>query len=208
MADREPGNRDLLSEWRRVLDAAVSSAAGVGRAEIPREVLGALRRQLELGEAVLERERRLAGWLAAPVDTVFDLLEETALILRRQSEALESAGRALEETAGLFRRQAEMFERSIGTLRQPAELAKAAAGLERRPTRGGAAGGTATKTPPEPAPAPRAGAGSDRTPSTRGGAAPKSGTKRAAKPGSKPAAKATAKPRSTTSRAKKSQRPS
>jgi hypothetical protein len=44
---------------------------------------------------------------------------------------LEAAGRALEETARLVRTQAELFEQTVDTLRQPAELAKAAAGLER-----------------------------------------------------------------------------
>ena len=45
---------------------------------------------------------------------------------------LEAAGRALEETARLVRTRAELFERTIGALRQPADLARAAAGLERR----------------------------------------------------------------------------
>ena len=52
--------------------------------------------------------------------------------LRRQAEALESAGRALEETAALMKRQAELFEGTIARLREPAEIAKTVAGLERR----------------------------------------------------------------------------
>lgn len=91
---------------------------------------------LELVQEVIERERRLqsdlAGRLLAPVDAVFDLLEESGATLRRQAEALEAAGRALEETAALMKRQAELFEQTIVTLRQPAEVAKAAAGLEPR----------------------------------------------------------------------------
>jgi hypothetical protein len=96
-----------------------------------------MQRQLELVQEVIERERRLQSELAArivaPVDAVFDLLEETGVTMRRQAEALEAAGRALEETAALMKRQAEVFERTIGMLREPAELAKAATGLDRRP---------------------------------------------------------------------------
>ena len=69
----------------------------------------------------------------APVDALFDLLEETGSTLRRQAEALQAAGRALEETAELMAGQAEMFERTVGTLRVPADIAKAAAGSGRRP---------------------------------------------------------------------------
>ena len=85
---------------------------------------------------MIERERRLqaqlAGHLLAPIDVIFDLLEESGSMLRRQAEALEAAGRALEETAGLVKSQAELFERTIGALREPTERARAAAGLDRR----------------------------------------------------------------------------
>ena len=133
----ERNGRDLLNEWRRLMDSVVASAASAaGRTGLPGDLLGAMQRQLELVQEVIDRERRLetdvAARLLAPIDAVFDLLEETGASLRRQAEALESAGRALEESAGLMKRQAELFERTIGTLRQPAELAKAVAGLERR----------------------------------------------------------------------------
>jgi hypothetical protein len=119
------------------MDSVVASAsAAAGRSSLPGDLLGAMQRQLELVQEVIDRERRLetevAARLLAPIDAVFDLLEETGATLRRQAEALESAGRALEESAGLMKRQAELFERTIGTLRQPAELAKVVAGLERR----------------------------------------------------------------------------
>jgi hypothetical protein len=95
-----------------------------------------MRRQLELVQEVIARERRLqkelASHLLAPVDAVFDLLEESGVMLRRQAQALEAAGRALEQTAGLVRTQAEYLERTLGVLREPTERAKAAAGLERR----------------------------------------------------------------------------
>lgn len=89
---------------------------------------------------MVERERKLqaelTSRLVAPVDAIFDLLEETGETLRSQAEALEVAGRALEETAGLMQRQATLFEHALGALRQPAELAKAAAGIERPPRKG------------------------------------------------------------------------
>jgi hypothetical protein len=151
MPTPEVGSRDLLREAQQVMESAVASAANLaGRAGVPQDLLGAMRRQIDLAEDLIERERRLqrslTGRLAAPVDAVFDLFEETAVILRRQSEALEAAGRALEETAGLFRRQSELFERSIGTLRQPAELAKVAAGLDRRGSRRAAASTPGART--------------------------------------------------------------
>lgn len=130
--------RELLGEWRKLMDSMVSSAASVGgRAEIPRQLLEPMQRQIELLQEVIERERALqrqiAGRVLAPVDAIFDLIEESGQVLRRQAEALEAAGRALEDTSRLVKTQAELFERAIGTLREPTELAKVAAGLERRP---------------------------------------------------------------------------
>jgi hypothetical protein len=134
MADRS--GRDLLEEWRGVMESVVSSAASAaGRAELPRELRGAMQSQVALMQRMLERERLAGSELAArilgPVDAVFDLLEESGATLRREAEALESAGRALQETAGLIKRQSEIFEQTIAVLREPAELAKAAAGLDR-----------------------------------------------------------------------------
>ena len=134
----ELSGRELLDEWRRLMESVIGSAASAaGRTQLPRDLLGAMQRQLELAQEVIEREqglqRELAGRILAPVDAVFDLLEETGQTLRRQAEALEAAGRALEESAGLMKRQAELFERTIATLRQPADLARAATGLDRRP---------------------------------------------------------------------------
>jgi hypothetical protein len=133
----ELNGRALLREWRALMDSVIASAASAtGRAELPRELLEGMQRQLELVQEVIDRERRsqrdLASRLTAPIDAVFDLLEETGVTLRHQAETLEAAGRALEDTAGLMKRQAELFERTIAALRQPADLAKAAAGLDRR----------------------------------------------------------------------------
>jgi hypothetical protein len=118
------------------MDSLLASAASVGGETMPRQLLEPMQRQLELVREVIERERgvqrQLAGHFFAPADAVFDLLEESGLMLRRQAEALEAAGRALEETARLVATQAELFERAIGTLREPSERTKTALGLERR----------------------------------------------------------------------------
>ena len=111
------------------MDSVVASAVSAGgRTELPRQLLEPMQRQLELVQEVIERERKiqkqLAGRIVAPLDAVFDLLEESGLMLRKQAEALKTAGRALEETATLVKTQAELFERTIGVLREPAELAK------------------------------------------------------------------------------------
>lgn len=134
------GGRELLGEWRKLMDSMVSSAPSLGgRTEIPRQLLEPMQRQVELLQEVIERERALqrqiAGRVLAPVDAIFDLIEESGQVLRQQAEALESAGRALEETARLVKTEAELFERAIGALREPTELAKVAAGLERRPAK-------------------------------------------------------------------------
>lgn len=123
-----------------MMDSVVTSAASAaGRPELPRELLGAMQSQLALMQRVVDRERlagsELTARILAPVDAVFDLLEESGETLRRQAQALESAGRALQDTAGLMKRQAELFEQTIGALREPADLAKAAVGLERRTRR-------------------------------------------------------------------------
>jgi len=137
MAPDERGGRDLLGEWRGLMDSLVNSmTTASGRASLPRELLAAMQGQLELAQELFERERRvqrdLTGRLTAPIDAAFDLLEETAVTLRRQAEALQAAGRALEETASLMKRQAELFERTIGSVRAPADRAKAVAGVDRR----------------------------------------------------------------------------
>jgi hypothetical protein len=135
--------RELLREWQRLMDSVVDSAASVaGRAELPRQLIEPMQRQLELVQEVVERERALqrevVGRLVAPMDAVFDLLEESGAALRRQAIALESAGRALEDAAALMKGQAELFERTIAGLRQPVELARAAATLDPKPHKGGA----------------------------------------------------------------------
>jgi len=136
----EAGGRDLLREWQEAMQSVFSAATSVaGRAELPRQLLAPMQRQLELVEELLERERRLQADLMArafaPFDAVFDLLEQSGAALRRQAEALSESARALEQAAGMIEVQAELFERAVQTLREPAELAKSAAGVQRRPAR-------------------------------------------------------------------------
>jgi hypothetical protein len=131
------GDRDLIREWRTAMQSVLSAAASVtGRAELPRQLLAPLQKQAELVQEVLERERDLMGRAFAPVDAVFDLLEQSGAALRKQAESLSESARALEQAAELVRAQAELYERTIKTLRRPGDLVKTAAGIERRPPRG------------------------------------------------------------------------
>lgn len=128
-----------MREWQSAMQSVLSSAASVaGRAEVPHQLLKPMERQLELLREVVERERRLQQQVLArtfaPFDAVFDLLEQSASALRKQSEALNASARALEQASAMMAVQADLFERTIQTLRQPAEIAKAAthAGRPRR----------------------------------------------------------------------------
>ena len=129
----ESGGRDLLRDWRQQMESLVSSVAG--RAEVPRQLLEPLQHQLELVQELVEHQQRLqrdlAGRVAAPVDAVFDLLEQSGSTFRQQSQALEEAARALEQTAVLMKTQAELFEKTIRTLREPSRMIGSAAGVER-----------------------------------------------------------------------------
>jgi hypothetical protein len=135
------GGLELLHEWRKVIDSLVSSAASgmANTAELPRQLIEPMQRQMELVQDVIERERRLqqevVGRVLSPLDAVFDMLDQTGVMLREQAEAMEAAGRAIEQTAGLMKGQAELFERTLGAMREPTELARVAAGLERRSRR-------------------------------------------------------------------------
>ena len=143
----ERSARQLLEEWQKLMESVASAASAAGGADLPRRLVEAMRRQLEIAQDLVERERGLAAELAealaAPVDAVFDLLEESGATLRGQAEALEAAAAALGDTAALMKRQAELFERTIGALRQPVEIARTAAGVKPR-------GGARRSTPPAP----------------------------------------------------------
>ena len=116
------------------LSDLVSSLAS-WRGELPRQLVEPLQRQLDVVKGLAEREHALqqhvAEQVVAPVDAVFDLLQESATTLRLQAESLQAAGRALDEAAGLMRLQAEHFEQTVEAARRPVELAKAVAGIPR-----------------------------------------------------------------------------
>jgi hypothetical protein len=133
----EPGGRELLTEWRSVMESIVSSAAAAaGRSEIAGDVVRVSQRQLELLQELVDAQQRLQGnvlnGLLGPVEAVFDLLQESGATLRKQAESMESAGRALQDTSALMKQQAELFERTIALLRQPTDLARSAAKGARR----------------------------------------------------------------------------
>jgi len=122
------GGLDLLRDWQSAMQSV-----------IPKQLLGPLQRQADLIQEVLEREQRLQrevlGYVFAPFDAVFDLLEQSGTTFRRQAEALEQAAQALEETAVLMKTQAEIFEAGVRAIREPANLARSVAGLEKRPAK-------------------------------------------------------------------------
>ena len=66
----ELSGRELLGEWRKLMDSVVAPAASVGgRAELPRQLLEPMQRQLELVQEIIERERRLQTPLAGERNT-------------------------------------------------------------------------------------------------------------------------------------------
>jgi methyl-accepting chemotaxis protein len=137
----ESGGRDLLHEWQGAMQSLVSSVTSAAGRELPDAVIAPMRRQVELVEEIIERERRLQQEVLeaafAPLDAVLDLLEQSAGALRSQAEALKESARALEQASAMTEKQAELFERTIRALREPAEIAKAAGGVGRRGERTG-----------------------------------------------------------------------
>jgi hypothetical protein len=135
MSTPESDTPGLLHDWQRHMTDLVATLAAVGQAELPRQLVEPMQRQLDLVKGLAERERRLqqqvAEQVVAPVDAVFDLLQESAATLRLQAESLQAAGRALDEAAGLMRMQAQHFERTVEAARRPVDLARAAAGISR-----------------------------------------------------------------------------
>ena len=105
-----PDGRDILREWQDAMQSIAGAARGAaGRSELPKALLTPMQRQLELVQAVVERERNLQaevfGQLLDPIDAVLDLLEESGMTFRAQAEALEQASAALEQTAVLMQRR-------------------------------------------------------------------------------------------------------
>jgi hypothetical protein len=100
------GGRDLLSEWRQVMETVISgAAAAAGRSDIPRDMVRASQRQLELIQQLVENERRRVDVVFGPAQAAFDLLADSGATLRKQAEAMESAGQALQDTTREGRRE-------------------------------------------------------------------------------------------------------
>lgn len=102
-----------------------SLISAAGRSEVPRSLLAPMERQVELLQEMVEHA-------FGPFDAVFDLLEESAVTMRRQAEALSASAQALQHAAELMRFQAQTFERTVRTVREPAEIAKGLARVDRR----------------------------------------------------------------------------
>jgi hypothetical protein len=134
----ELNGRELLSEWRQVMESVVSSAAAAaGRSELPGDLVRVSQRQLELLQAIVDSERvhgNVVNVLLGPAEAVLDLLAESGSTLRSQAETMESAGRALQDSGALMRQQAELFERLIALMRQPTDLARTATRSKRSPS--------------------------------------------------------------------------
>ena len=129
--------RDILGEWQSAMQSIASTARQTaGRSELPKALLTPMQRQLELLQAVVERERTLQsevfGHLLDPIDAVFDLLEESGKTFRAQADALEEASAALEQAAKLMQTQAEIYDNTIKALREPAAMARRLAGAKPR----------------------------------------------------------------------------
>jgi hypothetical protein len=124
----------MLREWTAAMQSLTESIGSAARSDVARQVLAPMQRQAELFQEVLERERALQARLVqrafAPLDAVFDLLQESGAAMRSQAEAVEDAAHSLERVAGLMKVQADLFERTVRTLREPAEVAKSLAGSE------------------------------------------------------------------------------
>jgi methyl-accepting chemotaxis protein len=132
----ERDRTDLLREWAAAMQSLTESIGSAARqSDVARHVVGPLQRQAEVIQEVLERERALQARLVrrafAPLDAVFDLLEESGSALRSQAEAVEEAARALERVAGLMKLQADLFGRTVRAMREPSAIAKSLAGGER-----------------------------------------------------------------------------
>ena len=112
------------------LSEAVSSAAR--SSDVTRQVMAPMQRQAELFKEVVERERALQARLVqgafAPLDAIFDLLEESSSAMRSQAEAVEEAAGALERVAGLMKVQADLFEATVRAMREPSKAVKTLAG--------------------------------------------------------------------------------
>jgi hypothetical protein len=139
-----PDGRDILRDWQEAMQALAGAVRGAaGQSQLPKDLVTAMQRQLELVQEIVERERNqraeIFGRLLDPIDAVVDLLDESGKTFRAQADALEEAAAALAQTATLMQTQAELYERAIRTLREPSDLARKVTGASprQRGSRGG-----------------------------------------------------------------------
>jgi hypothetical protein len=138
----EISGHDLVREWKSAMQSVLSVATSAGgrSSELTEQLVAPMQRQLEIVQNVLDREQRIQRQLLTrvfgPFDAVFDLLEQSAAAVGKTAEALNQSARAMEQAAELMKVQADLMGRTLQTLREPAELAKAAAGLDRRSRKG------------------------------------------------------------------------
>jgi len=154
--------REVLEEWRGLMESAVSSAASAaGRPDLPRELLGAMQNQMALMQRVVDRERlqgsELAARVLAPLDAVFDLLEEGGATLRREAKAAAGLDRRVRKArSGTAEKRGGTDERSSGATKPRSSAAKRASGDKQASggTRAGAAGRRKSAAAKQPSGAP------------------------------------------------------
>lgn len=126
----------MLRDWTAAMQSLTESIGSAAlNSDVARQISAPLQRQAELFGEILERERALQSRVVrralAPLDAVFDLLEESGAALRSQAEAVEEASRALERVAGLMKVQADLFARTVRAMREPTNVVKSLAGDEK-----------------------------------------------------------------------------
>jgi hypothetical protein len=134
----EIGGHDLVRDWQAAMHSVLRAATSSGgRSELAEQLLAPMQRQLEIVQEALDREQRIQRELFSrvfgPFDAAFDMLEQSVAAIGQQADALNASAHAMERAAELMKVQADLMAQTLQTLREPAELAKAAAGLERRP---------------------------------------------------------------------------
>jgi hypothetical protein len=127
-----PEPADLLHAWEDAIRQLRGVAAPItGQTDAVRKLL----------EEVLERqvdfERNLVGRVTAPVNGMLDLLEQSAVAMRAQARAFDTAASSFKHAAELLDLQAALLERAHESIHDPVGAAKAAgaaaAGRKKRP---------------------------------------------------------------------------
>jgi hypothetical protein len=115
------------------MESVVAAVASVpGGSAVGRQLLEPLTQQTELLRQAVEQQQRIQAQLVerafAPVDAIFDLLENTGAMMREQAEALHQAAQGVERAAEVTRMQAELFEGATRAARLPSDAVRSVAG--------------------------------------------------------------------------------